>query len=1048
MIDATTLADAVILNDPSNMAGASSTVLVADVKQALDAWTTHLSGLGTLTVQVNLVNDGQNGLLASGGPTLDAVIGTEDGNNLIESGAVFELATGSHLSGGASDIIVNVNASYLSEFYLGGGSSVPSGQYDGLSLFEHEIAHGLGVGGETSQSGTNTTGYENLWDHDLANVAGTEVFTGTNATAVNGGVQVNVTTLNNGEAYGHIANSSSDPNANDLMTGLGLYTGIQRSISNLDLAILADTGAPITGMAGTVTIGVTSALTTPAGAVTSLGSLTLADTGAFTSSTVTMTLTDANGTLTDAATSNAQVAASSDGHSLTLSGSLANVQADLTSLSYTSTISGIDTVSIAVVDSFGNSNTGSFSVTTTSSPYNTPTVSSLAASADRSGLLGFGSTIIFTLNTTGPVTVSPTGTVSLTLSDGGTVAYNAAASTSTSLVFISTVASGQFGELSVTGFTLTNGATVTNVNGGDAALAVNILTPGVATGLVVDAVPLLSPGFSLANNDNPGSYVLASKVSNPDLTGVAQAGDKVVISDTFGGVTSVLGSVTADSNGLWTMPVTSALADGVHSLVGTAYDALGGASLPSDPVLVTIDTVAPVAPTLTLDAASDSGVVGDGITNVSRPTISGTAEAGSYITLFDDGVAVGGSQASSTGSWSSVLVHPLHSGVNVLTATSMDEASNVSAVSAPLNLTLDTSATGTVVASTASTSGTTTSTTGTTSVSLALPPPLFSLDGGQMQAQTYSADQGTHFAVVNGGTVSIVANASSTSSMTVYGNAGTIDFTNGGGSGLVVGTGLPTLNMTGGQSGSSLLAFTGTGATTYVGGSGTDEVISGGGAMSLTGGTGGSLLVFGGAGTLNLKGGAESDMVIGGGGAETIHAGTGAVFGGTGGSLLFANGAGTFLAGDVTGDQLTASSLGGDILVGGAGNETLTGAGSANGNIIFAGTGADSINLGLGADTFAGGMGSDTIQVGVGNAALYLGTSGASLINFTLGTAGGTDTISGFRVGTDHLRLNGYAKTATPTVTTAGGSTTVSLTDGTKIVLNGITNNTTASLLS
>jgi hypothetical protein len=67
-------------------------------------------------------------------------------------------------------------------------------------------------------------------------------FTGPAAETVNGGPVV-ITTLNNGEAYSHLANSPSDPNAEDLMSGLGLTPGA--TISAVDLAILQDIGVPV-----------------------------------------------------------------------------------------------------------------------------------------------------------------------------------------------------------------------------------------------------------------------------------------------------------------------------------------------------------------------------------------------------------------------------------------------------------------------------------------------------------------------------------------------------------------------------------------------------------------------------------------------------------------------------------------------------------------------------------------------------------------------------------------------------------------------------------
>ena len=49
---------------------------------------------------------------------------------------------------------------------------------------------------------------------------------------------------------------------------------------------------------------------------------------------------------------------------------------------------------------------------------------------------------------------------------------------------------------------------------------------------------------------------------------------------------------------------------------------------------VTIDTTAPVAPTIT-SFSTDSGVVGDRITNDNTLTLTGTAEANSTVKVYD-----------------------------------------------------------------------------------------------------------------------------------------------------------------------------------------------------------------------------------------------------------------------------------------------------------------------------------------------------------------------------------------------------------------------------
>ncbi len=276
---------------------------------------------------------------------------------------------------------------------------------------------------------------------------------------------------------------------------------------------------------------------------------------------------------------------------------------------------------------------------------------------------------------------------------------------------------------------------------------------------------------------------------------------------------------------------------------------------------------------------------------------------------------------------------------------------------------------------------------------------------------------------------------------------GGLTFIGGDGSAVLVNQGGSAMAIAGGGAASSMTAFAGAGDVSYSGGAGADEIINGTGDFSGTGGHAGSLVLFGGSGTLRFSGGGETDTIVDGSGAATIAAGVGAAFAGTaGGSVLSALGAGTFLAGNAGGDRLTASAAGGDIMAAGSGNETLAGAGSAEIDIDFGGSGADQVLLGRGNDSFVGGTGAATVQAGSGNAVLYLGSGGPSTLDFAAGLTGGADTVSGFRVGTDHLHLSGYAGDAT--MQAAGTGTVLGLSDGTRIVLLGVSSGGTGGLLA
>ena len=85
---------------------------------------------------------------------------------------------------------------------------------------------------------------------------------------------------------------------------------------------------------------------------------------------------------------------------------------------------------------------------------------------------------------------------------------------------------------------------------------------------------------------------------------------------------------TANGSGAWSY-TTAALANGAHSLTATATDAAGNTSAASAALSVTIDTTAPVAPSIA-SFSTDSGTVGDGITNDNTLTLTGTAEANSH----------------------------------------------------------------------------------------------------------------------------------------------------------------------------------------------------------------------------------------------------------------------------------------------------------------------------------------------------------------------------------------------------------------------------------
>lgn len=92
---------------------------------------------------------------------------------------------------------------------------------------------------------------------------------------------------------------------------------------------------------------------------------------------------------------------------------------------------------------------------------------------------------------------------------------------------------------------------------------------------------------------------------------------------------------------------------------------------------------------LTLDAASDSGVIGDNLTNVAHPTITGSATANSTVNLYVGSTLVGTGMADSAGNFAITPTVALSQGNNSLTATATDGTGTPTASSTPLVVKLD-----------------------------------------------------------------------------------------------------------------------------------------------------------------------------------------------------------------------------------------------------------------------------------------------------------------------------------------------------------------------
>ncbi|ELD7985249.1 VCBS repeat-containing protein, partial [Enterobacter hormaechei] len=175
--------------------------------------------------------------------------------------------------------------------------------------------------------------------------------------------------------------------------------------------------------------------------------------------------------------------------------------------------------------------------------------------------------------------------------------------------------------------------------------------------------------------------------TRPQISGTAKAGSTVTIMDG----SNVLGTTTAGADGTWSFTPSVDLGRGDHTFTATAKDPTGNES--SSSWTVTIDTDAPVKPTI--DAALDDvGTVQGALSNGSStddptPTLSGKAEAGSTVKIYDQNGLLGEVTAKADGTWSFSPTAKLPEGEHRFHVTATDRAGNTSAASDDFVLNLD-----------------------------------------------------------------------------------------------------------------------------------------------------------------------------------------------------------------------------------------------------------------------------------------------------------------------------------------------------------------------
>ncbi|VDZ75424.1 adhesin for cattle intestine colonization [Atlantibacter hermannii] len=215
-------------------------------------------------------------------------------------------------------------------------------------------------------------------------------------------------------------------------------------------------------------------------------------------------------------------------------------------------------------------------------------------------------------------------------------------------------------------------------------------SPATSAGTITidTSAPAVADNVTISANDQTLADGASTKDNTPTLSGEAEAGSTVVIYDN--GVE--IGSVTADADGNWSFTPETALDDGEHTFTVNVTDPAGNTSPSTSAGTITIDTTAPAAASEVTLSGDDQPLADGASTQDSTPTVSGEAEAGSIVVIYDNGVEIGSVTADADGSWSFTPETALDDGEHTFTVNVTDPAGNTSPLTAAGTITIDTTA--------------------------------------------------------------------------------------------------------------------------------------------------------------------------------------------------------------------------------------------------------------------------------------------------------------------------------------------------------------------
>ena len=607
----------VSLSEMPTTGGETFTVVLSDTNGVLSANTGGSGGGGTITPG----NGGKTLTISGSLAQVDADLATlADLDGTTPSDTISIGATDSN-GGSAAPVSIAVTVNGSPAF------SAPASTVIGVGMTASIAGIGLSESGSTAGEGFAVVVSDGAGLLNIGNTGGAAVYSaGTTSVTIAGTLaQVNV-------ALANLTDTDGTAGADTIR--LGATDAFGNVAATATIAVTVN-GVPVITAPSTLSLG--------AGKPGAVPGVSLAESGTTAGETFSVTLSDTNGVLSAGAGGGGSV--SGPGTTLTIAGSLAQVNAALGTLSDTDGTAGADTIGLSASDSFGNHAAGqSIEVSVTAGPVITAPGGAVIGVGTVSSIKGIGVSESGSTASEGfAVVVSDSSGLLSTSNTGGAGVYSAG---TTSVTIAGTLAQVNVALANLTDTDGTAGSETISLsavdsNGGSAApgsiaVTVNGLpvlgAPGTVT--VAQGAATAIGGVSLSESGNTANELATVTLSDTyGLLSASGAGGamvsgasstRLVISGTFAQVGAALSSLT-DTDGT----------AGADTITLNATDGFGNGASPAMIAVTTQGGLTIAAPgSASVGVGATSPISGVGISE------SGSTPGEGFAVVLSDGAGL------------------------------------------------------------------------------------------------------------------------------------------------------------------------------------------------------------------------------------------------------------------------------------------------------------------------------------------------------------------------------------------------------------------------